>query len=204
MIGVARPAMPFAMGFDCLQPVPPDVALRARSDGMRWCGRYLETLTAEEVTGLFAAELAILPISEAMVREPLSATLGAERGAQLVRLASVLGVPRSCSVGIDFESPAPGSDCAGFIDAAAAALSAGGYGPLLYVGAPEPLSGHELYELAPTRYWRGAGDVPTPECGWCILQLEPLDREAWGHRVDYDVIQGGDRKGRLPMLWYPS
>lgn len=203
MSGVARQIPPFSLGFDCLAPCSNAVARRAKASGFSWIGRYLDNLTIQERGGIFDAGLAIVPVSVAVTHAVLTADLGAHRGAELGREAVALGCPPGVHLFLDLESTMAGSDCAGYINAASEAIAAAGYAAGLYAGMPQPLSGSELYELAPTRYWRGGGAVPEPQCGFCVLQLPPLDQVMFeGQRVDVDIVCC-DFKGRTPIGWYP-
>ena len=86
--------------------------------------------------------------------------------------------------------------------------------PCLYVGAPQPLTGPELYSLKVYRYWLGIGrcrdrlnDDAYPDCGWCIRQDWHGNPEPgrpggmyWrdsGVFVDTNSVQR-DHRGRLP------
>jgi hypothetical protein len=206
-VGVARGAAPFVRGFDCLAPVPGYVARQMYADGYRFAGRYLDAgpnaLTIDERDALFAAGLAIVPITLATTGVPLTQELGHSRGAFTVHKADALYMPREVHITIDLEAVHEGSDVAGFVNAFTSELTAAGYGAMLYVGAGQPLAGHELYELAPGRYWRSGSRVPEPDCGYCMYQLPPLDQTICGQRVDVDVTCC-DFRSRTPTFWMPA
>jgi hypothetical protein len=88
-------------------------------------------------------------------------------------------------------------------------IKAQGWVPGLYVGAPQPLTGKELYSLPFTRYWLGigrcvdrTGDDAYPDCGWCMRQ--DWHNKGTGMRwrdtgvfVDTNAVQC-DHRGRVP------
>jgi hypothetical protein len=210
-VGVARVASLYSRGFDCLEPVSSQTIRRAVASGFGgFVVRYLETLTIPERDDLFAAGVPILLATEARVGEPLSAATGHESGAISVQRAQALRAPSSVHVMIDLERPAAGSNVPAHVNTFSAELSAASFGPLLYVGQPQPCTSSELFHMAPSRYWKAAGrivddrgELAEPSCGWCIVQCSPLEQDLFGQVVDVDFIQA-DNEGRLPILWWPS
>lgn len=210
-VGVARIAPLFARGFDCLQPLTSMTIRRAAASGFGgFAARYLETLTASERDAIFAAGVPLMLLTEARIGEALSVETGRDAGEVTVDRARALGCPASVHITIDLESPEPGSDVAGHVNAFADELRSAGFGAMLYVGQPQPLTGQELFDLAPTRYWKAAGrivdargELAEPTCGWCVLQASPLDQDLFGQPVDVDFVQA-DSEGRRPILWWPS
>jgi hypothetical protein len=90
------------------------------------------------------------------------------------------------------------------INAWARAVQAAGFVAGLYVGEGCPLTSAELYALAVTRYWKSPstildrnGQLAQPACSWCVYQLNPLNTQLAGIRVDLDIIQEDDLR-RLP------
>lgn len=209
-LGIARPAEPFMLGFDCLTPITRAMLADVRSYGFQWVGRYLENLEADERDLIFGAGLAIAPLTEATTREVLTRTTGTVRGVQTRDRASSLGMPAGVSIAIDFEAPMAGGDVAAHVDAMAVEIRGGSYGAALYVGVPQPLTSASLFSLLPLPYWKGAGrivdaagELAEPGCGWAILQLEPLQRaELAGRHVDVNVTQA-DYQCRTFTMWWP-
>jgi hypothetical protein len=209
-VGVARPAPPYLLGFDCLTPVTRSMLLDVGTYGFRWVGRYLETLEPAERDLIFSFGIGIMPLTEATVKEPLTRTTGTVRGVQSRDRASSLGCPPGVSIAIDFEAPMAGGDVAAHIDAMTIEIR-GPYGAVLYVGEPQPLPSHELFTLLPQPYWKGAGRLvdatgalAEPDCGWAAFQLSPLERaELAGKKVDVDVTQT-DYRGRVMTMWWPQ
>jgi len=202
-IGTARPCPAFSKGFDCLEPVTYAVARRAAAQGFAWVGRYVENLTPDEQRWIHQAGLGIAPLTEAITGEPLSARLGEQIGAAMAQKLASLGCPPGVHLWADHESPHPGSDSVGYLNARAAASVAAGFQAGQYGGIPFDLSAAQLYELGANRYWRGGGAVPEPACGFCVLQLPPLDQVLFeGQRVDIDMVCE-DFRGRLPVMWWP-
>ena len=203
MIGVARAADPFLLGFDVEEPTTPAMLAAARGRGFAWVGRYLNNLSAEELGSIFAANLGVLPYTWAMTHEPLSAAAGTEYGAHMAAIARGLGCPEGVHIAIDLEAPPPGSACGPHVNAMADSLRWAQFGAALYVGVPQPLSGPELFALKPDRYIKGGGRASEPSCSWAALQLEPLARlELAGAPVDVAVTKE-DYEGRSLVLWWP-
>ena len=202
-IGVARPAAPGRI-FDCLAPVSSAVAAAAIADGYSVVGRYLNNLSPGERDVIFAAGLAILPITEAMVGVVLSSNTGASYGLTCGHLAQKLGVPDGVHVVIDLEHPAAGSDSGDHVNAMAGALAACDFAAMLYVAEPWPpeLTAARTYALKPDRYGRGSLGVPEPACGWCWVQ-DAWNVSKWGTKVDTGVIRA-DALGRVPTIWAPG
>lgn len=125
-----------------------------------------------------------------------------------------LGIPAGCTAWLDLEGlKAWHTDplvLIGLLEKWAHAIAAGGWMPGLYVGAPQPLTGKELYGLPFVRYWLGigrcvdrTGDDAYPACGWCVRQdwhnhgVGMLWKDT-GVCVDTNGVQC-DHKGRLPV-----
>jgi hypothetical protein len=210
-VGVARAAAPFLLGFDVLAPPTEGMLQAATARGMRFCGAYLDTLTAATRDRIFHYGFGILPYTAALVHEPLSILTGRARGVWANERAAALEMPTSVHVGIDLELPAAGSDCGGHVDAMAVTLQAAQRGAALYVGVPQPLTGRQLFALLPDRYIKGAGRVvdaadnlAEPGCGWAALQLEPVEGLLLaGVKVDVEVTKI-DYEGRALVLWWPN
>lgn len=211
-VGVARLVEPFVLGFDCLQLVTPAMLDEASAYRFEFVAQYLEVLARSPATRdlIFSRGMAILPLTEATVQEPLSQQTGRDRGVQTVARARSLNMPATVDIVIDLEDPAAGSNVPEHVDAMSVEIS-GPYGSALYVAVPQPLTGHELYELHPPRYIKGGGRVvdrngaiAEPDCGWCAIQLEPLEyADLAGQRVDV-IVTKRDYRGRGLTLWYPS
>ncbi|MDE2102695.1 MAG: DUF1906 domain-containing protein [Patescibacteria group bacterium] len=202
VVGIARAIAPFERGIDCLSPMANNVARMFKAEGYTFVGQYLEVLTPAVRDGIFAAGLAILPITEAITHVPLNETVGTERGKRSKGLAVALGIPATVHITIDLESTqGSAEDVAAYVDATHDAFDI--YGSMLYVGADQPLNGAELFARKPNRYWRSGSFVPEPACRWCCIQLTPLDQIIHTQRVDVNVIQA-DGFGRTPILWWPK
>jgi hypothetical protein len=200
-IGVARAVSNFSLGFDSLAPVTGAILQDAQSEGYKFVGRYLHNLTPSEVNIIFALGFGIWCLTYAPTGVVLNAATGAQHGAQDVSQAKALQIPSLVDITLDFESPAAGSDGPAHINAAAGVLTSAGYGDPLYVGGPEPLNGSQLGSLATKKYAKGGGQIPEPPCGWCIIQLEPLNQPLFGTRVDVDISKQ-DYLGRSMVLWW--
>lgn len=202
-VGVARPALPFTRGIDCLTPMANNVARMFYADGYRFVGRYLETLTLLERDWIFSAGHGIFLYTEA-TPGTLDAAAGSSKGIASVARAKALKAPSDLHILIDLE--ATHGDAASVTDYANTfhdELVSGGQDSITYVGAGQILNATELYALKTHRYMRSGSLVPKPACGWCALQLSPLDQMIHGQRVDVVIVEN-DYKGRLPTLWWPS
>jgi hypothetical protein len=124
-----------------------------------------------------------------------------------------LGIPGGCTVWLDLEGlnawNTPANELIRLINNWAKDIKTGGWLPGLYVGAPQPLTGPQLYALGVYRYWLGIGRCvgkdgkdAYPDCGWCMRQDWHGQKNGmlWkntGVLVDTNAIQC-DHNGRLP------
>jgi hypothetical protein len=129
-----------------------------------------------------------------------------------------LGIPSGTTVWLDLEGleawRADPKDLMRLINAWGTDIKNGGWTPGLYVGAPQPLTGDELYSLKVYRYWLGQGRCVDrfgkdayPAGGWCMRQdwHNTGNGFVWkdtGVLVDTNAIQA-DHHGRLPS-WVVS
>lgn len=183
---------------------------------------YLGSLNADRLRYVLEAGLGFMPVTKAgeFYDGP------SDEVAQLKALAIPVGV----TVWLDVEgekvwehgrrSPA---EVIALLATWANAIKAEGWVPGLYVGAPQPLTGPELYALPFTRYWLGIGRCidrfgkdayPAPELGkpggavgWCMRQdwhnkgMGMVWRDT-GVFVDTNAVQC-DHRGRVPT-WLVS
>lgn len=205
MVGFAKPCPPFSLGVDCLAPMSASTAKAFAALGVKWVGRYLENLTADEVTGIHAAGLAIALLIEGRTHD-LGAALGNQVGMAAATKAMALGVPPGVNMTVDIEETgnAAAADVAAYANEVGAVLKRYGYAGSCYPGAGLPFNAQQLYALALGPYWRGGSlGIPEPACGFAILQLFPLDQVVEGQRVDFSVSQK-DFRGRSMTMWWPA
>jgi hypothetical protein len=205
--GAARILPLFSRVFDCLAPVSPDTALSLVAQGFDCAARYVENLSVGERDGLWAAGLAILPLTE-MTAGELSGTVGQQRADQTNAHLLRLGVPAGVHVMADLEATPANADLShvhDYIDTLSHGIEAEHRPCLLYVGAGQPLNGRMLYMLPHVHlYWRGGSvGIPEPMCSFALWQLPPLDQTVSGHRVDVSM-SGRDVRGRAPTAWWGS
>jgi len=191
-----------ARGTDSVTVITADAAKRLKASGIDFCVRYLGNVTAEELAGILAAGLAFMPVTYANMFD----------GALAVARCKALGLPLGTTVWLDVEGDSVWRTdpvaLSGKINGWAAAVTAAGYVPGLYVGAPQPLTSAELGALGVVRYWHGqgrcvdhTGALAEPPAGWCMWQMWPS--VTWeGVNVDVNII-GEDYKTRLPA-WVVS
>ncbi len=192
-------SLPFSQGGTAAQ------ALALKATGVDFFVGYLGAMNAARLKYVLDAGLAFMPVTFAG-----EYTDGAsDEIAQL----KALGIPAGTTVWLDLEGlKAWHTDPPVLIDLLAKwanAIIAGGWMPGLYVGAPQPLTGKELYSLPFTRYWLGigrcvdrTGDDAYPACGWTMRQdwhgqATGMMWRNTGVFVDTNAIQC-DHKGRLP------
>lgn len=207
MIGAAQAARPWMRGFDSLGAISPAQALRAKAEGFDFVGRYVEDMTIAEVQGLFAAGLAIAPLTEGITTPgEINAANGTALGRARAQMLKALGCPPDVHLWTDHEDPPPGAQSVSYLTDRAAATLAAGFLAGLYLGEPTDLTGPVAYALRGfTGYWRGGGAIPEPlPRGWQIYQAPPLNQPApWGGLMDVNFTMT-DYRGANAILWWPS
>jgi hypothetical protein len=184
---------------------------RVQADALKLSGidffvGYLGAMNKERLGYVLSAGLAFMPVTFAGEYND-----GAD---DEVAQLKALGIPAGTSVWLDLEGLAAyKSDplaLASKINAWADKIAAGGWMPCLYVGAPQPFTGKELYSLKVVRYWLGIGRCVDrfgkdayPDCGWCMRQDwhgqgAGMMWKNTGVFVDTNSIQC-DHKRRLPV-----
>jgi hypothetical protein len=203
-----RPAFPGARVVDSypysLGGTPAQAKALAASGVEGFVG-YLGAMTPARLAAILDAGLAFMPVT--------TAGEYADGAADELAHLKALSIPAGATVWLDLEGPkawaSDTDELAAKINAWAKAIKAAGYMPGLYVGAPQPFTGPQLYALAVERYWLGIGRCigrdgldAYPKCGWCMRQ----DWHAQGNGtlwkdtgvlVDTNAIQA-DHFGRLP------
>jgi hypothetical protein len=197
-----------ARGVDSLQFSQNGSAAQAvalKESGIDFFVGYLGAMNAARLDSVLDAGLAFMPVTFAGEYKD-------GPGDEVAQLKA-LAIPAGTTVWLDLEGldawNTPASDLSRLINAWAKGIKAGGWMPGLYVGAPQPLSGVELFALAVQRYWLGIGRCvgkdgkdAYPNCGWCMRQdwHNQGNGMLWrgtGVLVDTNSIQC-DHFGRLP------
>lgn len=197
-------SLPFSMGGTAAQAH----ALRATAvDGVIG---YLGSMNPARLGHVLDAGLSFMPVTKA----------GEYKDGARDEIAQLhaLGIPAGTSVWLDLEGldawnigrTAKGrAEISRLINAWGRDIEAPGWLPCLYVGAPQPLTGPDLYALRVYRYWLGIGRCRDysgrdayPDCGWCVRQDWHNQGKGmlWkdtGVFVDTNSIQC-DHQGRLP------
>lgn len=203
--------VPASVGARCVDSLPFSQAGTAQqaaalaASGVDGFIGYLGCMTAARLQSVLNAGMAFMPVTIAgEYNDGPQDEVGQLRA---------LGLPYGCTVWLDLEGMTAWSTdpkvLIGKIDAWADGIAAAGYMPGLYVGAPQPLTGDELYALRVKRYWLGQGRCVDrygkdayPKCGWCLRQdwhgqTNGLVWRDTGILVDTNAVQC-DHMGRLP------
>lgn len=194
LIGSASPARVRAIGIDTILAMSDALLaqLAAVAPETEYVGRYVDSLTSEEIARIHAAGKAILPFTYANEFDPAP---------RLAKLAA-LGCPPGVTIMLDVEGvKLPADQTIARIDAWALAMKGAQRDPGAYVGAGAGLTAAQWTGLAVDRYMRSCSAVPEPSEGFCVLQLyRPNVDLGRGLVIDWQVVQQ-DYRGRVPVLW---
>lgn len=180
-------------------------ACKLAASGVEFFVGYLGAMNKARLQYILDAGLAFMPVTFAGEYK--------DGAADEIAQLKALGIPVGCTVWLDLEGinawNTPADQLMALINAWARDIKAAGYVPGLYVGAPQPLTGKQLYSLAVQRYWLGIGRCvgkdgkdAYPDCGWCMRQdwhgkTTGFFWKDTGVFVDTNAIQC-DHKGRVP------
>lgn len=198
-----QPATPGARGVDCITVLSSASAARLKAAGISFAVRYLGSLTVAERDAILGAGLALLAVG--FSRKPgwsPTGALGAQDGAAAALHAEAAGLPTGMHLFCDLEGPAGGThpdDTIAYVNAWAAAVSAAGYLPGLYVGFACGLTPQQLYEsLHVACYWHSCSSVPEVATrGYAMIQDVHANQVIAGVQVDVDIVQA-DKLGGVP------
>ena len=193
--GTAKPAHVRAIGIDTVQVLSDTYLALLKSDPeIKYVGRYVDSLSLEEVTRIHDAGLSILPFTYANEFDPVP---------RLNKL-SMLGCPLGVTTMLDVEGVnLTAADTIARANTWAVAFKKAQRDPGGYVGAGSGLTAAEWSGLVIDRYMRSCSLVPTPSEGFCVLQLFPPNQHLGeGLVVDWEVVEQ-DFKRRVPVLWAP-
>lgn len=187
-------SLPFSMGGTERQ------AKSLKAYGMDFFVGYLGAMNPQRLAFIMATGLAFMPVTFASEYK--------DGAADEIAQLKALGVPKGVTVWLDMEGTGvweEGQSEEGrarvtkLIEGWAAAIVAEGYIAGLYVGAPQPFTGRQLFSFKGiTRYWLGGGRCigydhldAYPDCGWCM-------RQDWHNNPDAKTrgLKGG-------ILWPP-
>lgn len=202
-----------ARGVDSLQFSQSGTCAQAnalKESGIDFFVGYLGAMTPARLKDVLEAGMAFMPVTFAGEYK--------DGAADEVAQLRALGVPRGATVWLDLEGvnawnmgkdPAQRRELIRLINTWAYDIKTGGWMPGLYVGAPQPLTGAELYGLGVLRYWLGIGRCVStdgkdayPDSGWCMRQDwhnqgNGMQWKNTGVMVDTNSIQC-DHMGRVP------
>lgn len=184
-----------AIGIDTVMPITDVRAVAVVQDpAIEFVGRYIDSLTLDEVATIHAVKLGILPITYADEFDP------APRIAKLRALGCPTGV--TCLLDIESVKLTPDQTITQ-ANTWAFAFKAAGFDPGVYVGAGAGLTQAQWTGLIVDRYVRSCSLVPEPFEGFCGVQLYPPNQSL---RVPSDLVVDWlvaclDYKGRGLSLW---
>lgn len=163
-------------------------------------GVIVDTYSAQatDVQGALTAGLGVMAFQGFDPQAWADPALAVSRAQQAVTFSQAVEYPKGATVWLDFESCATSyAEAAAWINAWAQTVRASGCWPGLYVGAPEPLSGLQLYGLLTgmLHYWESESTVPmVAHRGYQIIQ-EQGNVLVNGILIDIDRIQMDDLGG---------
>lgn len=185
LVATAVGATASASGFDTNTPLTSaNIGLISTSNYV-FCLRYVSLkTTSTNPSNITSAEVAFLlqnsvPIALMLVQHVRksawspNAALGTSDGSAAVTNAGKANVAKGVTIFCDLEDVVTGSavsDITAHCNNWAAAVSAAGYVPGLYIGANCGLTGPQLSALNFTIYWESCSNVPTPSQGFCMSQ----------------------------------
>jgi hypothetical protein len=161
-------SLPFSQGGTSIQ------AAALRADAVDGVVGYLGAMNRTRLEYVLGAGMGFMPVTFAGAYKNAG-------GAKSVAQLKALGVLPGTTVWLDVEGKeawdTPPAQLMALIDAWNDPVIDAGYIPGLYVGAPQPLNGAQLYALKSKRYWLGQGRCvgrdgldAYPRCGWCMRQ----------------------------------
>lgn len=165
-------------------------------------GVFLDTYSANnaDVVGALQAGLGIMLFQGYDITAWPVLAQASIRAQQAVSFAQSINYPKGGTIFLDFESCMTSyTEAAAWINSWAKVVAGSGYFPGIYVGAPEPLSGEQLYSLlvGMMHYWKSESTVPmVARRGYQVIQ-EDSNVVLNGVFIDIDRIQM-DNLGGLP------
>lgn len=176
---------PGTKGFDTVANVSLGEAQALYTAGFRFAGRYVTSVTTNELTEILQSGLACTLFSYANSFDPSDEIAALKR----------LQIPHETVVWLDVEGVTDDAiTLQARINTWARAMKQAGYIPGMYAGAQALLTSKELYDLAVNRYMKSCsrvsdrhGAIAEPQCGWCMVQCA-CDVERQGLEVDVDFV----------------
>lgn len=187
---------PFSIGGTTAQ------ARRLKASGVDCLIGYVAPMTTARLAMVLDAGLAFMPVTKAMDYR----NGAADELAHLARLA----IPIGCSMWCDLEGldvwnrgkiAAERAKDLALMSKWASDINGAGYLAGLYIGAPQPFTSEELFELPFTRYWWGLGR-PIDDKGHYVYPGKGASIRGWCMIQQWHGNPEPDRPGG--MLWPPE
>jgi|SRR5579875_344698 len=175
--------------------------------GIALFGRYLENLSADEVSRVLARGYGILPIGESRANGyiPSTASGGADGLREVTRMRA-LNLPEDITEVCDLEGMGgTEQDTVNYANAYGSCIHAARCSCMTYVGDGVPLSPAQLFALADTTlYWHSLSNVQqVATCDYCAIQAYPTQKLVLPGGIilaaDVSFIYR-DKKGRGPKM----
>lgn len=181
---------PFSVGGTSIQ------AAALKADAVDGVVGYLGPMTKDRLEYVMRAGMGFMPVT----------TAGEYRDGALDEVAQLkkIGVPSGVCVWLDLEGIDAWNDPVAETDRLirewCKPIADGGWIPALYVGAPQPFTGEQLFALPVKRYWLGQGrcvSKPNPadpcKCARCQGSRDAYPKRGWCMRQDWhgDAVKKG-------------
>lgn len=200
---ISAPTPNLILGFDYYGIVSSAMARAAVQAGYVFAVRYVDNLSAGEISTILGAGLALMLVKQAPSATHYTPTQGTTDGNSTAQLAQGLGIPAGMCIFVDAENiQTSQANAEGYLKNWYAAVVAAGFVPGIYVGTTM-FSATELYsDFGFQHYWQaGTANVPfVNKRGYQLYQQGQATIA--GATVDVDLAQADLLGGKL--LWLTS
>ena len=189
------------LGCDTYEPLTPQGCIDIIARGCKFVVRYLDNLTAAELTMILSHGLVVFFVHSCREEGWIpTETDGTDDGLRDVRLLRALGIPAGVHITFDLEEAGgTAADVALHVNAHGRVVKSGGFLPALYFGAGCLVNAQECYALISVLYWRSCSEVAPsePQCGVAMVQAFKPNQIVGTSRTEVDFNMAmSDYKGR--------